>query len=116
MASIMARGRRGIWVQRLARLRESGLTARAFAAQIGVRQGTLQKWKYKLAKEQRPARDTAAPAAKVEFVELAGVPEAPARAEESRLEVVCEGGRSVRVPRDFDAECLVRLLDVLERR
>ena len=113
----MAQERRAIWLQRLEQWRESGLTARKFAAQIGVNPGTLSSWKYKVA-AGRAGGQTAATAERVEFVEVIGAPASLPinRSVEERLEVVCPDGRTVRVPRTFDAETLVRLLDVLERR
>lgn len=110
----MARDRRAVWLQRLAQWRESGLTAERFADEIGVNASTLSGWKYKVAAENRPGSQQAVAPARVEFVEVVGVP-ACAGGEE-RLEVVCLGGRTVRVPTTFDADALVRLLDVLERR
>jgi len=113
----MAHGRRELWIGRLGQWRESGLTARAFAARIGVKQGTLVKWKYRLAREQSARPDGLSSSRPVEFVELSTtVPHATVETSDTRLEVVCEGGRSVRVPRGFDAESLRRVVDVLERR
>ena len=46
----------------------------------------------------------------------AAPPTAASPVDQERLEVVCAGGRVVRVPAGFDAESLLRLVDVLESR
>lgn len=94
------------------------MTAREFAAQLGVNANTLSFWKYKLARETLAGRDSGPTPARVEFVEVTSA--APATtsgtAGEERLEVVCAGGRTVRVPRSFDPETLLHLVVALERR
>jgi len=116
----MARADRETWVKRIERWRESGLSAKEFAAEIGVNAGTLMHWKYRLAAE---ARDAERPAVKpkqesVSFVEVkAATPVAPANsATESSFEVVVASGAIVRVPPHFDAAALRRLLDVIAKR
>lgn len=107
-----------VWAERVRRWGKSGLTAREFAAQLGVNASTLAFWKYKLGKEQRGGRAPRSALLPVQFVEVTGaVPGGHSgAATDERLEVVCTGGRVVRVPRSFDAETLRRLVTVLESR
>jgi hypothetical protein len=111
----MAKGResRDTWAKRVERWRESGLTANEFAAETGLKAGTLTYWKWKLKSDgapkqaERRIRAIREPAAS-EFVEVAvGAPSIA-----SHYEVVSPTGWRVRVPADFDAESLERLLRV----
>lgn len=125
----MARARREVWAKRVARWRESGLTAKEFASEIGVNANTLANWRWKLAQSETarhqetasiPQRDTApasnppASAAPVQFVELVGV--APTRGVvEERIEIVLAGA-TVRVPSRFDEGALRRVLCAVAAR
>jgi hypothetical protein len=107
----MGRVRRATWQERVTRWRESGLTAREYAAQIGVNANTLANWHYKL------RREAVTPAASLQFVEVtSGGAVAATPATHDPYEVVLTNGRAVRVPSQFDADGLRRLLDVLEGR
>ncbi len=100
------------WKRHVAAWRESGLSGREFATRIGVNARTLAYWKWRLASTTDEASIEAAP-----FVEVSGAVVSSVNAcEEDRIEVLCRGGRLVRVGRDFDAATLVRLLDALETR
>ncbi|MGE3671943.1 MAG: hypothetical protein AB7K71_19895 [Polyangiaceae bacterium] len=99
------------------RWRDSELTAKEFAAEIGVNASTLTYWKWKLsrggsaraiARTRTPRSEVAQPT----FVELV----AP-RAEscDTRLELAV-GGRVVKIPTGFDEETLRRLLAVMDGR
>jgi len=100
--------RRQEWIERVDRWRRSGLTAKRFAASIGVNPGTLGHWAWRLRHEQRvmKTRPAAPPGALVEIV--AGA------TRDDRFEVVVGNGRRVQVPASFDAAALERLLAVLE--
>lgn len=98
---------------------DSGLTAKEFAAEIGVNANTLAHWRWRLSTRTAPrpraaARSTPAPA----FVEvvggagLVGATEPPS----APLELVLRGGLVVRVPASFDAAALTRLVATLEAR
>jgi hypothetical protein len=95
--------RSGRWTEREARealsaLEESGESLAAFAKREGLSSERLYRWRAKLTKQA--------------FVEVR--PE-PMRAEDGGvLEVVVATGRVVRVPSDFNASALRRLLSVLE--
>lgn len=94
---------------------DSGLTAREFAAEVGVNANTLAGWKWRLSRGGERRRDSStAPAVKIpamKFVEVttAAVPTAP-----SMFEVVLRSGLMVRVPARFDAGELARLVVALE--
>jgi hypothetical protein len=68
----MARESREVWVKRVERWRESGLTAAEFAAEVGINAGSLRHWSWRVDAErrrqaalQRPSEDA------VTFVEVA---------------------------------------------
>ncbi len=107
----MAREGREVWAKRIERWRDSGLTAKEFAAETGVNAKTLAYWRWQLAGGARRAREKAP--ATVRFVELATAATAPAEAA-AGFEVVLVGGRVVRVPPRFDGAELSRLVQVLE--
>jgi hypothetical protein len=117
----MARESREVWAKRVERWRESGLRASEFAAELGVNAGTLAHWKYRLAAEARaeaPRLTTAEPNT-VSFVEVKADAEPGGReprAAESRFEVVLPSGITLRVPSQFDAAALRRLVDVITPR
>src|SRR3569832_2251003 len=103
------------WLKRVDRWRSSGLTAKEFAAEMGLNAGTLQFWSCKLRREDGPA---SAPRAC-----RAAAPAAPAFLEESpvairdvdaRVEVELANGRRLRVPSTFDPATLQKLVIALE--
>lgn len=120
----MARERREVWEKRIARLRESGLTTKEFAVELGCNADTLRHWKYKLGSAGSlavPRADgegrtsLARTAEPVEFVEVIGPTLMACEAAAEPIEVVlCKA--TIRVPRSFDSETLGRLLAVLEAR
>jgi len=117
------------WVKRVERWRDSGLTAKEFAAELGINAGTLAQWKHRLAKEKREgkaeqSRRMLAPRAASERpappistalatplplieVQLSALP-----GEWFELELV--DGRRLRIPPSFDDQPLRRLLRVLQ--
>jgi transposase len=116
----MAREKRETWIKRIERWRESGLTAKEFAAEIGVNAATLMHWRYRLAAETRGAAPgTVGPKQEaVSFVEVKAAPAeiGPPDRAQSAFEVVLASGAIVRVPPHFDAATLRRLLDVMAPR
>jgi hypothetical protein len=118
---------RDVWAKRVSRWRESGLTAKEFAAETGMNAHTLAHWAWKLgdAGGQAVARRRAAPARPAQaWVEVitgdhrnGASPSASTRITASScFELVLAGGRTVRVPPDFDSEALGRLLAVVDAR
>jgi len=106
--------RRKAWGERVAGWRRSGLTAKEYAARIGVNAGTLAHWAWRLGDEQREQRGqrTARAAAAAAVIEVVGRQGGGAQGFELRL----EGGRQLQIPASFDAAALTRLLEVLEGR
>src|SRR5262245_17895954 len=129
----MARDGHEVWAKRVERWRESGLTAKEFAAELGVNANTLAHWGWRLRQDmERPKRRRRGPvgakaAGWVEVVagdatrsaiETVHVASAPAAAPPKAVwfEMVLGGGRVLRVPADFDDGALGRLLAVVEAR
>jgi len=112
------------WAKRVERWKDSGLTAKEFAAETGINAQSLSWWRWHLSKgaeEPRPRRRrrsqgatgeiTRSPAlSPMTFVEMT----APAALD--KLEVVLPSTIRVCVRPGFDAATLGRLLDVLEQR
>jgi len=121
----MAQGNRALWAKRVERWKDSGLTLKEFASEVGVNPNTLSHWSWRLGRERRTASgskvprrsakknpDKKAAASPVEFIEVTP-PVVPA---DSRFEIELRGGRRVFVPACFETEVLGRLVDVLEAR
>lgn len=92
------------WSEHIDAWKASGLTCKAYAAQVGVNPSTLSWWKRRL----RRMRTVDS----VEFIEVtaqAGV----ARSEPLR---VFAGGAEIAVPCGFDEETFARVLGVLQAR
>jgi transposase len=103
------------WRRRVQRWKESGLTAKEFAAEIGINAGTLQFWQYKLkrgagqTRGARPRRSSEAILSSLVEVR------APASAiVDQRFEIELANGRRVRVAAGFEPATLKALLAVLE--
>jgi hypothetical protein len=113
----MEKATREDWSKRVERWKDSGLSAREFAAETGINARSLSWWRWHLsakpktstASQPRRRRSRAVAVPPVTFVEVS----APATA--AALEVVVACGRTVRVPVGFDAPTFERLLAVLER-
>jgi transcriptional regulator with XRE-family HTH domain len=88
----------------LALRREHGLTYAELGRVAGIAAGTLQQW-------ARRERLRLGPAVPMRFAEVVLGDAAPSR---GSFEIEARGGRRVRVPPDFDAAALVRLLETLD--
>ena len=114
----MDRTSRETWAKRVERWRDSGLSAKEYAAEVGVNAHSLSWWKWRLSSgattqgRVRSRRSRALPptTTPLTFVEMM-----TAAARES-LEVVLPSNIRIIVPSTFDAPTLGRLLDVLEHR
>ena len=115
----MDRTSREEWAKRVERWGDSGLTAKEYAAETGIKAHTLSWWKWRLSsgasaqgrrRRARRAPTTGAGATPLTFVEMA-----TAVAPEP-LEIVLPSSVRIRVPSTFDGATLARLLDVLEPR
>jgi hypothetical protein len=108
-----ARASRDEWRKRVERWKDSGLTAKEFAAETGLNAGTLQFWRYKLKKSDAvvPRRRSPVVAPAVSSI----VEVAPARAAaEPRVEIELRNGRLLRVPATFESSALRALLAILD--
>jgi hypothetical protein len=108
------RASRDEWRTRVERWKDSGLTAKEFAAETGVNAGTLQFWRYKLRRAEpasirRRGRSTRTPIVS-SIVEVRPVT-AP---EDLRFEIELGNGRRLRVPTIFDSSVLKALLAIVE--
>lgn len=111
----MARASREVWLKRIERFRDSGLTAAEFAAEVGVNVNTLKNWIWRVSSEAKQA--TVAPSVKqhaatkvsakrtsrraTQVVEVVGALPAPPSAS---YEVTLPSGVSLRLPTDFEVE------------
>ena len=117
----MEQDTRELWSKRVERWKDSGLSAREFAAEMGINPQTLSYWKWKLGKKAK------APAKRkrvsfVEVVDAAGGPAArtvqladPPQAKQppEPLEIVLRDELRIRVPAHFDPETLRRVVATL---
>lgn len=116
----MRRATRQTWATRVEAWQKSGMTAREYAAEIGVNPKTLSYWKWRFRREaeepaaQQPGASDAEQSSPVTFVEvLPSAALSPPQAEPFIVHVA--GERRVTVPAHFDPESLRRLLAVLEQ-
>jgi hypothetical protein len=114
---------REAWAKRIERWKDSGLTAKEFAAEIGISPRSLVWWRWRLASKpklaapappvkRRRRRDKAKPAtpSPMTFVEV------PAVAASEPIELVLPSSIRIRVGPSFDSATLERVLDVLAGR
>jgi transposase-like protein len=129
----MGREAREVWEKRVARWRDSNLSAKEFASETGINARTLSYWAWRVERQgggeaevkagRKEARDKVEPEKEPTWLEVVATPlvktSAPITARASSapaFELMVSTGRTVRVPADFDAEALQRLLAVLEGR
>lgn len=103
----MERGTRAKWAARVRQWRSSGLTAAEFAQKVGFNAATLRWWSSRLKTQPSDEADVVSP---LTFVEMTGA----VRSEP--IEVVLGSGVRLRIPADFDAVAVGRLLDLLSER
>jgi hypothetical protein len=99
---------RAEWSKRVARWRASGLTASEFASRHGFNVTTLRWWSSRLGRASKASPTSSL--SPLTFVEMTG-----AVLSREPIELALPSGVRVRVPHDFDAGALERLLDVLAR-
>ena len=103
------------WRRRVQRWKDSGLTAKEFAAETGINAGTLQFWQYKLKRGARPTRRARRkPAADAILSSLVEVRAPMIGVVDQRFEIELGNGRRVRVAAGFEPTALKALLAVLE--
>jgi hypothetical protein len=123
----MSRANRAEWAKRVERWKDSGLSAKEYAAETGLKASTLSYWSWKLrtsgeadcdrvetdaAAAGRLRRSKPVAGAAARFVELTAP--APAPASTSALELVLSGGVRVRVTAGFDETTLTRVVRAVE--
>lgn len=106
---VAAAERRELVARLMAEREVSGETWRSIAERTGINYATLTGWVWRLGRGA--SRQPAERVARSAFVELIAKDEP---AESSTFELVLRGARSVRVPCDFDAGALTRLVRALE--
>jgi hypothetical protein len=114
---------REIWVERVARWRESGQTAAEFARAHGLKVDRLRHWGWRFDNERHAAtraREDSPPktAVVVPFVEVERPPTTVTPAEVTSadwIEILTPGGLRVCVPPKFDDDALRRVLAVVVR-
>ena len=92
-----------LWRQRIQQWQGSGLTVRAFCAQHRLPEARFYVWRRRL----HPRQQTSTPFVPVQLL-------TPRPEPGCTLEIVLDGGRSVRVRPGFDARTLQQVLAVLE--
>lgn len=123
----MSRTNRAEWAKRVERWKDSGLSAKEFAAETGVKASSLSYWKWKLglggggrgeqtvagsrAIESKPRTIRKPSRGAAGFVEVAP---GTVTTTSSMLELVLSGGARVRVPKGFDEETLMRVVRAVE--
>ena len=110
-----ARADREEWRKRVERWKDSGLTAKEFAAETGINAGTLQFWQYKLKRGGGPTRRPK-PTAPSEAIlsSLVEVRAAAVEMADQRFEIELCNGRRIRVAAGFEPDSLRTLVAVLE--
>lgn len=121
----MPRASRTEWEKRVQRWKDSGLSAKEYAAETGLNATTLANWHWKLSQPAAAATvDVVEPASKGRMAQVPAQALSPARFVELRapasdveaapLEIVMNGGVRVRVPAGFDEATLIRLVRAVE--
>jgi transposase len=112
------------WAKRVERWRDSGLSAKEFAAQTGFNARSLTWWRWHLSNcdaRPKPRRRRRSPEGSIAITTAPALPamkfvEVSAPVSREGLEVVLSSAIRICVRPGFDATTLGRLLDVLEQR
>jgi transposase len=105
------------WAKRVGRWKDSGLTAKEFAGELGINPRSLTFWKWQLGKPSGPPAKSSeasvkngrgSPMRTLPLIEL-GRSTVPVR-----FELELSGGRRLAIPATFDPDALRRLLAVLD--
>ena len=116
----MTREKRDVWVKRVERWRDSGLTAKAFADEVGISADRLRYWKWKLSRPESSTTTEASPlptgVTPLPFVEVTtcGGSEHKCDDLDERIEIVVRSGACIRVPARFDEAALRRVLALVK--
>jgi hypothetical protein len=116
----VARADREEWAKVVQRWQDSGLTAREFASEMGLKATTLSYWKWRLKRESEPSFKEARRGSKARsahltlprFVEVSATKTESVEATHAPLELVM-ARCVVRIPNGFDDNTLRRVLALL---
>jgi len=124
----MTRQTREDWAQRIQRFKDSGLTAKQFAAEMGLNVHTLTHWKWRLSRDARRTEERRSHQT-VDignaFVEVVGpiVEDRPgaralktSAAAATPFELVLRNGLLLRIPAHFNEASLRQVISLLESR
>lgn len=119
----MGRATREEWSARVARWKESGLTAAEFGAREGISARSLEWWRWRLASKSEAPKQAlvrrsaaARPKASARTISPLTFIEMTATTQGAPLEVVLPSSIRIQVRPGFDVATLTRLLDVLQAR
>lgn len=122
----MSRTSRAEWAKRVERWKDSGLSAKEFASETGLKASALTFWSWRLRKagsevvarvesspstNRKRAKSPSSTQPMPQFVELSASTTARAS---SMIELVLNHGIHVRVPTGFDEATLTRLVRAVE--
>jgi transposase len=102
------------WRKRVERWKDSGLTAKQFAADTGINAGTLQFWSCKLKRGDRKVRKSRKLTATLTASSVVEIHPTSKAARDISFEIELVNGRRVRVGPGFVPETLKVLLAVVE--
>jgi hypothetical protein len=118
-------GKEQFWRQALTRFHRSGLTIRAFCVRHRLSEPSFYAWRAELARRDRAAQIAVGqtpcrrpsrkrrPAPRA-FVPVRIVPDTEVPAADGGIDILCRGGRVIRVRAGFDRTSLQEALTVLE--
>jgi len=117
----MARASREIWAKRVERWKDSGLSAKEFAAELDVSPKSLMFWKWKLGQLEPPkgAASTARRKLKTRTARVAAprflqlMPTSASAPPSAALELVLRDGLVLRVAPGFDEATLLQVASLL---
>ena len=104
----MSRTSRAEWAKRVERWRDSGLTAKEFAAEAGVNASTLAYWSWRLRASRSKRPTSRSSPSRSRFVEL--TPSLVPSTAPAMLELVLGESIRIRIPSGFDEETLARVV------
>jgi transposase len=107
------RAGRAEWAKRVERWKDSGLTAKEFAAELGVNPRTLVYWKWQLSGVRESGGTS--PSLRVEMSAPKSLPlvEVTPMVHATSFDLELSGGRRLTIPSTFDPAALRRLMAVL---
>jgi transposase len=100
------------WAKRVERWKDSGLTAKEFARELGLNPRSLVFWKWQLGRAA--GTPTKAANARLERSKPLPLLELAVAGGSPQFELELRGGHRLSIPPGFDADALRRLLAVLE--